>query len=63
MIPLFNTLDDFVEYAKEPFNQGLAYEILTNQCTEEVRQNVYNLADPGSENPAQNAFQKLGIPT
>lgn len=61
MIRLLNTLDDFVAYVKEPYNQGLAREILANQCTEEVRQNVYNLADSGSDDPIKNALEKLGI--
>lgn len=61
MIRTINTLDDFTKYVKEPFNAGLVREIFTNQCSPELKQEIYNLADPGSDDPLANSMKKLGI--
>ena len=46
----------------DPNNTDLIYEMFEDDCTQELRDQIYSLADPKSPEPFRSAMINMGFP-
>jgi hypothetical protein len=60
---MFTTIDEFVTKVKSLENVADAYDVFEDECTEELRDEIYDLADPDDYEPFRAAMHSLGFET
>lgn len=55
------TLNEFVAQARRLNSVRDAYELFEDQCSDELRKQIYSIADTESPEPFRDAMNKLGF--
>jgi hypothetical protein len=61
---MINTLREFVHKVEDLQSIGElpeAYDVFEDECTEQVREFIYSLADAGSNEPFRSAMHNIGF--
>jgi hypothetical protein len=58
---MLNTLTEFVDRVKELDNVYDAYHVFEEECTDELREDIYNMSEANSAEPFRSAMYNLGF--
>jgi hypothetical protein len=61
--PMIASLDSFIQRVETLKNISDAYYVFEYECSAELRDLIYNFADPGSMEPFRVAMHNLGFDT
>lgn len=60
---MLSTLNDFIRKVESLKNIADAYDVFEDECTDQLRDEIYKFADPDDYEPFRAAMHNLGFET